>query len=194
MGMKRYVLISVAVVVAVAGCKKGASESKPSAAKEAAVGPKCSALAAAPEADGLAYDQLVTAVYEKGADAEAVRHAMTASQQALWATHELEDEVNNGGFNQYFFNSSGAHIDQAVAGYALFSAAEHQQLAIKAREINAKDKTRLEAARGEGTLEAFSDSYENDPYKGLDDIFFKLDVPASRAAYVKAHPREFCVP
>ena len=39
---------------------------------------------------------------------------LNAHEQVVAAIWELEAEVNNGGFNQYFFNSSGDHSAQAL--------------------------------------------------------------------------------
>jgi len=42
---------------------------------------------------------------------------LNVSEKALMAVYELEGEVNNGGFEQYFFNSAGDHAVEAVPGF-----------------------------------------------------------------------------
>jgi hypothetical protein len=112
----------------------------------------------------------------------------------LWATRYLEDEVNNGGFNQYFYNSPAETLDDAIRGFDAFGAHHHVTLAREASRIYATDKERIDRVRDDGTTKAFSQSYDDEPYHALDESFFKLASPPGRRSYVSAHPRQFCVP
>jgi hypothetical protein len=178
-----------------AGC--GGDEGlKPDAsrARTAQVGPTCAALRASNDPEYDAYAPLIDFVYE-GDDGEGARYdSLTKGQQLLWATRLLEDEINNGGFNQYFFNTNGAILDDAIRGFDVFGTRAHANLARQAGRLYARDRERLAKARAEGTLEAFSDSYDDEPYNALDSKFFRLASPPGRLAYLRSHLREFCVP
>ena len=110
------------------------------------------------------------------------------------ATSELEAEVNNGGFNQYFFNTGGETLRDAIRGFETFRTAAHAKLARQALATDKRDRERIEKARDEGTLDAFSESYEDEPYEALDARFVELASPPGRLAYVKSRLRQFCVP
>lgn len=47
---------------------------------------------------------------------EGSRDSLTQPERAFLAAFELEAEVNNGGFDQYFFNQSGDHVQDAIDG------------------------------------------------------------------------------
>jgi len=50
------------------------------------------------------------------------------------AIEELDGEVNNGGFAQYFFNSSGNHWKDALSGLAAIGATKHHKIMAEAIE------------------------------------------------------------
>jgi len=58
---------------------------------------------------------------------------------------------------------------------------------------NQKDAPRLEKLRAEGTLEAFSRSYDQRPYEPLDRAFYARSktVSPARIAFIRAHPELF---
>jgi hypothetical protein len=119
---------------------------------------------------------------------------MTAGQQAVFATWWVEAEVSNGGFNQFYFNSTGQFALMAEKGFRLFEATKFEQLMISANSIYAKEKDRLEKY-DDDTMESFSESYEDNPLNKLDDQFYELQAtePFSqfRINYIKTHLTEF---
>lgn len=54
--------------------------------------------------------------------------ALTVAEKHLCAIEELEAEVSNGGFAQYYFNPSGDHWEYAQAGLAQIGAKEHYKV------------------------------------------------------------------
>ena len=193
------IALGTTLAVSVAGC--GDDEPIDDAARKqrasivAHIGPRCDALRAAKDPGQKAYAPTIAYVYDRGGTEAGARYAsLTLGQRLLWATRRMEDEVANGGFNQYFFNSSGATLADAIRGYKKFGAARHLRLARRAGELYAKDKERLAGAKAEGTLDAFMNSYDEEPYHALDQQFYDLEPPRGRLAYLRAHLREFCVP
>ena len=54
--------------------------------------------------------------------------ALTVAEKHICAIEELDAEVNNGGFAQYYFNSSGDHWEHAQKGLAAIGAKERHQV------------------------------------------------------------------
>ena len=181
-------------VMVAAGCGDDAPERHTSPASTAQVGPKCSALRSSKDLEYAAYSPLIDFVFVSGEGERARYDSLTRGQRMLWATRLLEDEVNNGGFNQYFWNTRGATLDDAIRGFQTFGTRAHTELARKAGEIYAKDKERLAKAQAEGTLDAFSESYDDQPHEALDSRFYGLSSPPGRPAYLRSHLRQFCLP
>ena len=110
----------------------------------------------------------------------------------VFATWTVEAEVFNGGFNQFFFNSSGLLAERAAGGYAAIGAPQHEGIVREAIRRRDEHAPALASAWSERTLEAFSASYELDVFEGLDAAFYALDgaedAARLRVAYIRAHP------
>src|SRR5919204_2312551 len=79
----------------------------------------------------------------------------------LYATLQLEHEVYNGGFHQYFWNNGGALLDVALAGYERFECPRHIELARKAARTAGRELSPSgaeEFSDPQRFLSAFSDS------------------------------------
>lgn len=113
-------------------------------------------------------------------------------QQAFFATWIVEGEVNNGGFNQFYFNSSGQYAEMAVEGFELFGAIKYADLMRRANKIYSENRKRLESFN-DGTLESFSESYEGNPLNDLDDEFYDLEESLTdlRIKYIRENVAEF---
>lgn len=113
--------------------------------------------------------------------------------RALWLTWIVDGEVNNGGFNQYYWNTEGRFADEAVDAFRFFSATEHALLMEEANRLRAKERERIKKFEDRGTLEAFSESYEETKLGALDDRFYSLkeDLSALRIAKIRAEPELF---
>jgi hypothetical protein len=113
--------------------------------------------------------------------------------QAFYMSWLVEAEVMNGGFNQYFWNSSSEFAEQTPAALAVIGdevAAEMMQraIAVAIAEIPSMKKYKSAA-----TLEAFSDSYKHTKLIDLDKPFCKRaeGFPALRLHYVRDHQQSF---
>ena len=53
---------------------------------------------------------------------------LSAAQRVFYLNQNLEREVNNGGFHQYFFNSSGDHADESVLALGAIGALNTAEL------------------------------------------------------------------
>jgi hypothetical protein len=154
-----------------------------------------SILAAIPDDDvELAIVDYVHARIGSDYEAEArILSAMPVGIRALYVTWGVEAEVNNGGFNQYYWNSTGRFASEAVAAFEFFSAPKHAQLMQEANLARAGEKAEIDKFKGKGTLEAFSESYKASRLGSLDERFYKLDenLSALRVAKIRAAPALF---
>jgi len=120
---------------------------------------------------------------------------LPAGVRALYVISGVEDEVNNGGFNQYYWNSSGKFADQAVAAFEFFSAHEHAELMREANRIHAAEQGEIEKFKAQGTLQAFSDSYKVSKLGPLDERFYELDENLSTliVRQIRSDPASFAL-
>jgi uncharacterized protein DUF4375 len=120
---------------------------------------------------------------------------MPAGIRALYVTSGVEDEVNNGGFNQYYWNSSGKFAGEAVAAFEFFGAHKYAELMREANRIHAAEEAEIAKFKEQGTLQAFSDSYKVSKLGPLDERFYKMDenLSALRVAKIRAEPASFTV-
>ena len=120
----------------------------------------------------------------------------TAGQRALYALQWTVSEVENGGFDQYFWNSTGSLADEAVRGAPHLGATEYAEIVREACALFPGGAAVDRAERGE-QLDAFSDEQA----KALDELttkFYDLlereDPTELMVRYVRQHPDEFFLP
>jgi Domain of unknown function (DUF4375) len=123
----------------------------------------------------------------------AIVSSLSLGFMVVHATWGVEAEVNNGGFNQYFWNSAGQFADEAVEGYRAIGAAKHAELVAQAIALERTERDRMAEFKSRGTLEAFSESYESNPLNELDTQFYELDEDprALRIEFIRSHPDLF---
>lgn len=115
--------------------------------------------------------------------------ALSPGFRAVYSTWWIEAEVNNGGFNQYFWNSAGAFARDAVLGFDLIGLPRLARLVERAIAIRDEDAAKSKKYKGRGTAEAFSESYEGNRLNDLDREFGTLEaeVSATRVRYIRAN-------
>lgn len=114
----------------------------------------------------------------------------------VYLTIILEDEVFNGGFNQYFWNLPSELLAPTALALDRIGAkrtAGTFRAALQQGEAKAGMRERLDAV---GTLEAFSESYEHSQLEPLDERFVAEadDLRAKRTAFVRANETAFLRP
>jgi hypothetical protein len=120
--------------------------------------------------------------------------ALPPGVRALYVTWTVEAEVNNGGFNQYYWNTEDRFSEQAVESFEFFGAVKHATLMREANAVRANESATLAKFKDRDTLEAFSQSYEESHLGPLDERFHKLDenLSALRVAKIRAMPVQLC--
>jgi len=118
-----------------------------------------------------------------------VLDGLSAGFRAVYSTWWVEAEVNNGGFNQYFWNSSGEFARDAVAGFDLIGVPAMARLMERAIAIRDQDAAKIKKFKERGSLEAFSESYDDNRLNDLDQEFGRLEaeVPKARIRFIRAN-------
>lgn len=99
---------------------------------------------------------------------EASFRQMPRQLQVVWLINELEAEVNNGGYLQFFTNSSGRYVDETIEALNLIGATYNHQLLLNAVEIllkhneNTKVLNEKLSSKTMYQIFDFSELYEND--------------------------------
>lgn len=119
--------------------------------------------------------------------------ALPTSFRGFFVTWMLEAEVNNGGFNQFFWNSYGYWAEDAISALEDYGAKDHAEITKKAVAMFLSEADSHRKFREVGTLEAFSESYKHTDLGDLDNEFYALEESLSelRIAYVRRNPDKF---
>ncbi len=117
-----------------------------------------------------------------------------ASQQAIYMIWLLESEVNNGGYNQFYYNSSGQFYKLLPDALKLIGANKFADLTERANKIYEQEKDKI-TKHQDGSVEGFSKSYDNNPLNKLDDEFYNLykkeDLEKLQIDYIRSHKQDF---
>jgi hypothetical protein len=121
--------------------------------------------------------------------------AWSPGLRMLYATQVVDDEVSNGGFNQFFFNSSGQFAEEAVEGFQLIGASARADIVARAIQQFFKDAPALRPYHQQRTMEAFMESYSHTDLGTFDQAWYEApEFFSARTAYIRAHPLEFVLP
>jgi len=97
----------------------------------------------------------------------------TKPRQAIFVIWWLEAEVNNGGYNQFYSNSSGQYNKILPEALKLIGANKFADLTERANKTYEQEKERI-TKHQDGTVEGFSKSYEDNPLNKYDTEFYDL--------------------
>ena len=126
---------------------------------------------------------------------------LTAGQRAVYATTWLDSEVKNGGFYQFFGNSTGMLGPEALVGFKLIGmdeSAEATQTAFSFYDMDPYPRERDERnsrlpdydstkdKRWEIDKAYYESTYDKSSTKDYDSIVSKM-----QAKYIREHPHEF---
>jgi hypothetical protein len=93
---------------------------------------------------------------------------------AVYFLSLLETEVNNGGFNQMFFNSGRQAVIHARKGAELAGLRKLSAIIDRALAIEESTREKAASARDTGTIEAFMATYEDADFEAVDDEYLAL--------------------
>ena len=119
---------------------------------------------------------------------------LSTSQQTFYAVWLLEAEVNNGGFNQYYYNSGGRFAKFTPEALEQMGAKHFANLMARTNQVYISENNKI-TEHLDGTLEGFSKSYHNNPLNELDEEFYRLysteDLQTLQVEFIRNHKKEF---
>lgn len=98
---------------------------------------------------------------------------LTQLSRDIYCVMALDDEVRNGGFNQYFFGDAGHFVQDAIASFARFDEPRIAAVVRQAVEVFSAEHELQQRIRQTGTLEAFAASYSVSKLGEVDDAYFE---------------------
>lgn len=120
--------------------------------------------------------------------------SLPGSVQAVYASMIVDAQVQNGGFNQFFWNSA-RFADLALKGLEELGAHEHARVLRQAMEVAIAERDRLLPYHVEGSIQAFSGSYREGVFDDLDTLYYNLPaLDGILARSIRDHPERFASP
>jgi hypothetical protein len=128
------------------------------------------------------------------ADARGER-SLTDTERKLLAANEVDAEVNNGGFDQYFSNSSGDSAEAALAGLKEMGAAGAAALLERAMAVFPGGKPPADRSKRQDAMEQIA-SQSKPVWDKCDSEFYKLteSITDLSLAYAKKNKAEIVLP
>ena len=106
---------------------------------------------------------------------------LSPEQRRFVAVGSLRTEVNNGGFDQYFFNSAGDLAEEALAGARSENADELAALIARAMSLLGLPHIGNRDARQDRL-----DALDSDAFEEVDEAFYALESSADLDAVMRA--------
>ncbi|XLS29205.1 DMP19 family protein [Flavobacteriaceae bacterium M23B6Z8] len=118
--------------------------------------------------------------------------ALTQEQANFLFVENLEREINNGGFRQFYWNSSGDYANETVKALLEIGALKTSFLVNKANQEFAKGEVPKEREERFKMLEAIEEKAES-TWNELDKIFYKYEDPIGSLLieYVRKNKNRF---
>jgi hypothetical protein len=121
--------------------------------------------------------------------------ALTEPEKVVFCLDKLEQEVNNGGFEQYFRNSSGDHAVVTPAALRTLGASQVAAIVEKALELFPNRQPSRVRDEREAQMESWG-AEQRKVLEPLDQAFLAYPEPLAQLerAYVREHQELFLVP
>ena len=124
---------------------------------------------------------------------------VTRGQRALLALDWCQKEIRNGGFEQFFLNSTGVFANEALKGFRLIGADVYAKLLEKAMSIFSGSETPISRSKRSRIIGSISKEKRDRFFDPLETRFYELvnssehDLEKYRAGYVRSHLDEFFI-
>lgn len=114
---------------------------------------------------------------------------LTNGEKTIFFIGELEGEVNNGGFSQYFFNTSGKNTNEAIKALNDITANHTASLLEESKQIYGYGKT----SEGRNSIEIDLTKEQDDKLYELDKNFYeyKDNLSDLQIKYISSYINEF---
>ena len=113
-------------------------------------------------------------------------------ERTIFVTQELENEVNNGGFFQFFDNSSGQFASEIVQAFIKIGAEKTAEICRKAVEAFGQELP-VDWEERRSLLDQIANAAVADVLDACDTAFYSYeeDLEALNAAYIRKHIEHF---
>lgn len=107
--------------------------------------------------------------------------------QYIYITWAFDGEVNNGGFIQYFYNSSGMFAVELMEALHNIQAYKTEKIASEAIAVYNKERALHDKVKKEGSRKSFMSSYGESELGRLDELFYNSgeDLSRLRIRYIR---------
>jgi len=143
--------------------------------------------------EGMLWEHISQSV-ESSSDGEvAAVKELSKGERMLYVTLGVEVEVNNGGFDQFFTNSSGGLTKMAVPAFKLVGAKKYATVMRRAIAAYARTNPKQKIFKVDKTVKGYLKKYKDKSVDKVDDAFYavKEDLRALRVKYIRDNPDEF---
>lgn len=117
----------------------------------------------------------------------------TPGQKQFLAIEEMQAQVNNGGYHQYFWNSSGDLVPYCLEGLERIGGTSYRNLLMRAMSLFPEGKVRQDRRARQDLLEEMGDAGE-DALNDLSSEYYEMegiDISAALLELVKMNRHEF---
>jgi hypothetical protein len=113
--------------------------------------------------------------------------------QIIFSTWVLEVEVNNGGFNQFFYNNDLNLAKLAYESFIIIEAKRTAEIVKEAIEIFNNEKETISKYKEKRTMEAFMESYKETKLNSVDSKFYNSadNLSKLRIKFIRLNPEQF---
>lgn len=111
----------------------------------------------------------------------------------IYITWNLEEEVENGGFIQYFYNSSGIFAGDLIEALHNIKAYKTEKIAGEAIALYNKERPLHDRIKKESSMKSFMSSYGESELEELDELFYNSGENLSqlRIRYIRDNSDQF---
>ena len=113
------------------------------------------------------YDAIFSKVGQTGYD------SLSEQEKVIYCIGQLEAEINNGGFNQFFWNSSGDYLNETLSSLEKIEAIQTKSILEEAASYLGSNIPKNQTARQE-LLESIKEEFE-EKLEELDGRFYRYE-------------------
>ena len=145
--------------------------------------------------DWAMFDHIWLKVDEEYEKTQQVLEELPSGFSVVFHLFVLAGEIDNGGFNQYFFNGLDRDAEQQLEALRMIEATKHQKVFQEAFRIHEEEKQNKELQRrySERTIESFFSTYGMTMLGKCDEEWYAMDKEfnTSIIRFIRKHPELF---
>jgi hypothetical protein len=117
----------------------------------------------------------------------------TVPQRYVFAIQWYVAEVNNGGHDQFYFNSTGIVWEDALKGFEVIGVLKNVDIVKESVARMGGKPSKDRDKRNEQLEQAYGDDEDGDLFGDLDDLFYKSESEMDELlnTYIKANTKDF---